>query len=81
MLCKMLRLILAMGMLTAGAYAEQTVEGHVVNSVGVRLLPAGAIAETSLYSGTTDLSVVSGSEGVKDGAYALLDTVLELAAT
>ncbi len=76
-LIQMLRVILAMGMLAAAAFAEQTVEGHVVNSVtgagiagvGVRLFPAGVMAGPRLYSGTTDAQGRFRIDGVKDGAY------------
>jgi 5-hydroxyisourate hydrolase-like protein (transthyretin family) len=66
-----------MGILAAAAFAEQTVEGHVVNSVTgagiagvtVDLHAAGEMWRTPVYSRTTDAEGRFRIEGVKDGAY------------
>ncbi len=69
----MLRVILGVWILAFAAVAEQTVEGHVVNSatgagvpgVAVNLVQAGLLA----YSATTDSQGRFRIEAVKDGTY------------
>jgi hypothetical protein len=68
-----LRVILIASVLAAAAFAAQTVDGHVVNSVTgidipgvtVNLLQAGEVA----YSATTDSQGLFRTEAVKAGAY------------
>jgi hypothetical protein len=68
-----LRVIFIESVLAAAAFAAQTVDGHVVNSVtgvdipgvAVKLVRAGEVA----YSATTDSQGHFGIEAVKAGAY------------